>query len=80
MKKQPSAVLTMFSLMLASAGVMAGGGYTGGVIGQAKSDWQTEAFYDACMNGDVSSTGLFRSQLEEDKAKARMATTAQPSA
>jgi len=79
MKKQLFAVLTGASLMLATAGVVAGGGYTSGVVGHAKSDWQKEAYYDGCMNGDVSSTGLFSSQLEEDKARARMATLAQPS-
>jgi hypothetical protein len=64
-------------MMLTVGAAIAGGGYTSGVVGHAQTDWQKEAFYDGCMNGDVSSTGLFSSQREEDKATARMAISAQ---
>ena len=53
----------------------AGSGYTSGVLNTAQDDWAQEAFYDACMNGDVSASGMFSSQLAEDKAIARMGLT-----
>lgn len=69
--------LTGAGMMLIVGTAIAGGGYTSGVVGHAQTDWQKKAYYDSCMNGDVSSTGLFSSQIEEDKATARMAVAAQ---
>lgn len=52
--------------------VTAGGGYTSGVINAGQDAWSQEAFYEPCMNGDVSASGAFSSQLAEDKAIVRM--------
>jgi hypothetical protein len=52
----------------------AGGGYTGGVGTAGQDAWSKEALYDPCMNGDVSASGIFSSQLAEDKAMVRMGT------
>ncbi|MGB5202331.1 MAG: hypothetical protein WBR56_20785 [Sedimenticolaceae bacterium] len=50
----------------------AGGGYTGGVVNASQDAWSKEALYDPCMNGGVSASGMFSSQLAEDKAMVRM--------
>lgn len=53
----------------------AGGGYTDGVVNAGQDAWSKQALQDPCMNGDVSATGMFSSQLAEDKAMARMGMT-----
>lgn len=32
------------------------------------SSWEKEALYEPCMNGTVSATGLYPSQVAEDKS------------
>jgi hypothetical protein len=63
-------VLAFMTIPFAAA---AGGGYTGGVVNAGQDPWLKEVMYDPCMNGDVSASGMFSSQLAEDKAMARMA-------
>ena len=53
----------------------AGGGYTSGVVNAGQEAWAQEAFYEPCMNGEVSASGMFSSQLAEDKALVRMGMT-----
>ncbi len=67
-----AAAMALLSLPLAAT---AGGGYTSGVVNAGQDAWYQEAMYEPCMNGDVSASGMFSSQLSEDKAVARMSVT-----
>lgn len=70
MKKFVFAAAAAF--MFTSVAATAGGGYTSGVVSAGQDDWSKEALNEPCMNGDVSSTGVFSSQLAEEKAAVRM--------
>ena len=50
----------------------AGGGFTSGVVNAGQDAWSQAALHEPCMNGDVSASGRFSSQLAEDKAMVRM--------
>mgnify|MGYP000724165433 CR=1 FL=1 len=67
----PRAIVAAFLTVpiVAAAG---GGGFTGGVGTAGQDAWSKEALYDPCMNGDVSASGMFSTQLAEDKAMVRM--------
>lgn len=58
--------------VLAAQGAIAGGTFLPAGAGQVDHDWLAEAAYEPCMNGGVSETGKFSSQLAEDKARLRM--------
>jgi len=66
----PRAIIA--AVLILPFAVAAGGGYTGGGVNAGQDAWSKEALYDPCMNGDVSASGMFSSQLAEDKAMARM--------
>ena len=72
MKTSLFAAAVATALIAIPLAVSAGGGYTSGVVNAGQDAWSQEAFYEACMNGDVSSSGTFSSQMAEDKAIARM--------
>jgi hypothetical protein len=69
MKRLTVATAALLALPIVAT---AGGGYTSGVVNVGQDPWLKEAIQDPCMNGDVSSSGVFRSQIAEDKAIARM--------
>jgi hypothetical protein len=69
----PGAIIA--AVLIIPFAVTAGGGYASGVVNAGQDAWSKEALYDPCMNGDVSASGMFSSQLAEDKAMARMAMT-----
>jgi len=73
MKKSILAAAT--ALLVLPYAATAGGGYTSGVVNADQNAWSQEAFYEPCMNGDVSSSGMFSSQLAEDKALVRIGMT-----
>ena len=50
----------------------AGGGFTSGMVNADQDAWSQTALYESCMNGDVSASGRFSSQLAEYKAMVRM--------
>ena len=41
------------------------------------SQWEREALYEPCMNGEVSANGLYPSQIAEDKSFATLGRLAQ---
>ena len=67
-----SLIAVVAALLAFSIAATAGGGYSSGVVGVGQDAWTQEAFYEPCMNGDVSASGRFSSQLAEDKALVRM--------
>jgi len=69
----PGAIIA--AVLIIPFAVTAGGEYASGVVNAGRDAWSKEALYDPCMNGDVSASGMFSSQLAEDKAMARMAMT-----
>ena len=72
MKSALFAAAVATALISVPLAVTAGGEYTGGVVNAGQDAWSQEAFYEPCMNGDVSASGTFSSQLAEDKAIVRM--------
>ena len=68
-------IVVAAALLVLPYAATAGGGYTSGVVNAGQNAWSQEAFYEPCMNGDVSASGMFSSQLAEDKAVARMGMT-----
>jgi hypothetical protein len=63
--------LVFASLLALSFTVSAGGGFDSTAMTE-KSGLVSAAYSEPCMNGGVSASGLFHSQLEEDKAISRM--------
>ena len=53
----------------------AGGGFTSGVVNAGQDVWSQTALYEPCMNGHVSASGGFSTQLAEYKAMVRMGMT-----
>lgn len=43
---------------------------------QALSEWENTALYEPCINGDVSASGLYPSQIAEDKSYATLGVLA----
>jgi len=72
MKALVSSTAVVAAFLTLPFAATAAGGYAGGVVSAGPDAWSHEACYDPCMNGDVSATGMFSSQLAEDKAMARM--------
>ena len=72
MKLSIGSLAAASTLLAAPLVATAGGGYTSGAGNAGQEAWTQEAFHEPCMNGDVSASGRFSSQLAEDKARFRM--------